>query len=206
MASATSVRIETCSGPQLRPLLPDLARLRTSVFREWPYLYDGEPGYEERYLATYIASPLAAVVVAFDAASPIGMSTCIPLAAETDNVRRPFLARGWDPARFFYFGESVLLPQWRGRGIGVEFFRRREAHARRVSAADYACFCAVQRPADHPVRPAGYVPLDEFWRRRGYRFYPELVCRMGWKEVGRPAETEHTLAFWMKSLSGAALP
>jgi GNAT superfamily N-acetyltransferase len=165
MAPSSPVRIEIVAGNALKAMLPDLARLRTAVFREWPYLYDGDDGSEERYLGTYTASHLAAVVVALDGASPVGMSTCIPLAAETENVRAPFLARGWDTARFFYFGESVLLPAFRGRGIGVEFFHRREEHARRVSAVDFSCFCAVQRPAEHPGRPAGYVPLDEFWRR-----------------------------------------
>ncbi len=206
MSQSSSLRIQTYTGDDLRPMVADLARLRTAVFRAWPYLYDGDPEDEQRYLAKYVASPLAAVVVAIGDERPVGMSTAIPLTAETENVRAPFLARGWDPARFFYFGESVLLPQWRGRGIGVDFFRQREAHALRVSSADYACFCAVQRPPDHLSRPADYVPLDEFWRRRGFRCYPDLACRIPWKEVGQPAETEHTLAFWIKSLRGAALP
>jgi hypothetical protein len=29
---------------------------------------------------------------------------------------------------------------------------------------------------------------------------------MEWKELGQAEETEHVLAFWMKSLSGAELP
>lgn len=206
MAQTGSLRIETLGGQDLHPLLADLARLRTAVFREWPYLYHGDADSEEEYLATYMTSPLAGVVVAFDGASAVGMSTCIPLAAEPGNVLAPFLARGWDPARFFYFGESVLLAQYRGQGIGVEFFRRREAHAREVSPADFACFCAVQRPANHPARPKHHVPLDEFWRRRGYRAYPDLTCRMRWREVGQTVESDHTLAFWIKSLTGAALP
>jgi GNAT superfamily N-acetyltransferase len=190
MTETGPLRIETYTGERLRPLLGDLARLRTVVFRDWPYLYDGDPRNEERHLATYMTTPLAGV----------------PLAAEPEPVRVPFLARGWDPARFFYFGESVLLPEWRGRGVGVEFFRQREAHARAVSDADFSCFCAVQRPADHPARPADYVPLDGFWARRGYRFYHDLCCRMSWKEVGQAGPGEHTLCFWMKALRGAALP
>jgi GNAT superfamily N-acetyltransferase len=200
------IRVETRTGAALAPLLPDLARLRIAVFREWPYLYEGDPAYEAKYLRAYVDSPRAAVVVAFRGERPVGASTCLPLIDETANVQAPFRARGWDPARFFYFGESVLLPQFRGHGIGVAFFRQREAHARAASDCDYSCFCGVQRPADHPARPAGVVPLDGFWRRRGYTHYPDLVCRMRWKETGAAEETEKTLSFWIKPLTGAALP
>ncbi|HTW28573.1 MAG TPA: GNAT family N-acetyltransferase [Acetobacteraceae bacterium] len=200
------VRIETVRGAALLPLLPALGRLRTDVFRDYPYLYDGDPAYETTYLRTYADSPGAAVIVAFAGDEPVGASTCIPLAHETDNVTAPFRARGWDPARFFYFGESVLRRAWRGRGIGVAFFAGREAHARAASTCDFACFCAVQRPADHPARPADHVPLDAFWRKRGYTPYPDLVCTMSWREVGAMAETTKPLAFWIGSLRGAPLP
>jgi GNAT superfamily N-acetyltransferase len=202
----TPLRIETLTGSALLPLLPDLARLRIAVFRNWPYLYDGNTGYEAHYLRAYVESPHAAIIVAFDGEAPVGASTCIPLADETENVRAPFRARGWDPARFFYLGESVLLPPYRGTGAGVAFFEAREAHAKRVSDCDFACFCAVQRPADHPLRPPDHVPLDRFWERRGYTSYPDLTCTMSWKDIDTERETEKFLAFWIKSLTGMHLP
>ena len=200
------IRIETITGAALEPLVPALGQLRIAVFRDWPYLYDGDVGYEARYVRTYIESPRAAVIVAFDGAAPVGASTCLPLAEETDNVQAPFRERGWDVRRFFYFGESVLLRAYRGRGIGVAFFDAREAHARRVSDCDYSCFCAVIRPPDHPLKPADAKPLDSFWRRRGYTPYPDLICRMAWKDLGEEHETEKRLTFWMKSLTGTPLP
>jgi hypothetical protein len=36
-----NIRIERCSGAALQPCIPELARLRFEVFREFPYLYDG---------------------------------------------------------------------------------------------------------------------------------------------------------------------
>jgi GNAT superfamily N-acetyltransferase len=63
--------------------------------------------------------------------------------------REPFAARGIDVTRLFYFGESVLLPEYRGHGIGHAFFDAREAAARRAGASA-ACFAAVVRAPDHP--------------------------------------------------------
>ncbi|AHJ63329.1 Acetyltransferase, GNAT family [Granulibacter bethesdensis] len=205
-SSSPSLRIETLSGEALVPVLPALAHLRLSVFRTWPYLYDGDQAYEQRYLQTYVRSPGAGVVLAWDGARAVGASTCLPMVEEEENVSEPFRKRGWDPARFFYFGESVLLPEYRGCGVGVAFFREREAHAKRVSNCDYATFCSVKRPENHPSRPADWVPLHEFWTRRGFTPFPSLTCRMSWKDVGEADETEKELTFWIKSLSGTPLP
>ena len=206
MELGDNVRVETCTGQAIVPLLPELQRLRVTVFRAWPYLYDGDPAQEAAHLRGFVDSAQAAIVVAFGDGAPVGASTCLPLADEAANVRAPFEDRGIDPARVFYFGESVLLPEWRGRGLGVAFFEEREAHARRVSECDYTAFCAVQRPADHPLRPPGAPVLDGFWRNRGYTSYPELACTMRWKDVGEAGPSDHVLRFWLKSLRGAPLP
>lgn len=205
-AGRAVLRIETCTGAALPPLVPALARLRAEVFRAWPYLYDGDAAYEAEYMRVYLDSPRAAIIVAWDGEVPVGAATCLPLADETASVQAPFRAHGIDPSRVFYFGESVLLPAYRGAGAGVAFFAQREAHARSYGTHDYAAFCGVRRDADDPRRPAGAVPLDAFWRRRGYTPYPNMTCTMHWREVGDAEETPHTLGFWMKSLSGAALP
>jgi GNAT superfamily N-acetyltransferase len=198
--------VATCSGPDLAAAIPEIAALRVQVFRAWPYLYDGDAAYEEAYLRPYLRSPRAAVVLARRGGRIVGASTCLPLADETDNIQAPILARGWDPADFFYFGESVLLPELRGRGVGVAFFEHRQAHARAVANCRFACFCAVLRPDNHPARPPGFVPLDEFWTRRGFVRRPDLTCEISWKDLGETAETAKRLVFWMKSLTGAPLP
>lgn len=61
-----ALSIVTVSGEELEKYLPDLARLRIQIFREYPYLYEGSEEYEQRYLQTYIASGAAMAVLAFD--------------------------------------------------------------------------------------------------------------------------------------------
>jgi GNAT superfamily N-acetyltransferase len=201
-----TIRVEFFARRAMRPHLPALARLRIAVFRDWPYLYDGELDEERIFLGSLANSPRGGMAVAFDGAEPVGCSTCLPLEDAEEVVQAPFLARGWDPARFFYFGESVLLRRYRGQGVGVAFFAAREDHARRVSEAHFACFCAVQRPEDHPLRPADAVKLDGFWQRRGYTPYPDLACEMSWKQVDGPEKVTNRLNFWLKKLRDAPLP
>ncbi len=198
--------LRTCTGVEVAAIIPALAALRCQVFRSWPYLYDGDETHEQRYLRIYADSPLAAVIVASDGDEVVGAATCLSMTDETDDVKAPFLAQAIDPARVFYFGESVLRHHHRGQGVGVAFFAAREAHARAVSTCDFSAFASVIRPPGHPAQPVGYTGLDAFWSKRGYTRREDLVCRMAWKELGHTDETEKPLVFWMKFLTGAKLP
>jgi GNAT superfamily N-acetyltransferase len=191
-----TVRVERFSD--LTPWLDGLAHLRIAVFRDWPYLYEGSLDYERGYLRTYADSPGSVIVGAFDGDRLVGASTGLPLAAEPDYVTAPFRAAGEPVERAFYFGESVLRREYRGAGVGVRFFEEREAHARALGF-QWAYFCGVVRPPDHPARPADFVPLDAFWRKRGYELTP-LVSGFSWRDVGEAQESLKPMAYWRKRL------
>jgi GNAT superfamily N-acetyltransferase len=186
-------------GTEIAPAIAALADLRISVFRDWPYLYDGSLEYEAQYLRTYQQCPQSLIVLVKDAGRVVGASSALPLSAETAEFQQPFLEH-FDLTKMFYLAESVLLPEYRGRGLGVELFKRREAHAQRLGGFTHATFCAVERPNDHPLRPANDVPLDAFWQKRGYARHPELQTEYTWQDVGETLETPKTMTFWLKSL------
>lgn len=192
-------RLETVTGADaIAPLLPALSRLRIAVFRDWPYLYDGDAAQEAAYLGHFMAGPQAAIILARDPGGAlVGCATCIPAMQSDASVQAALARGGLDPARTCYLGESVLLPEHRGQGIGVGFFLAREAHARSLGLAA-AAFAAVVRNPNDPRRPPDYAPLDAFWRRRGYAPRPELSLVMPWREVGDDRETPHSLGFWVK--------
>ena len=175
--------------------------MRIQVFREFPYLYDGSAAYEEGYLKTYVDAPSSVMVLVQDGERVVGASSGLPLAAEPPNVIEPFLAHGYDPLRIFYYGESVLLPEYRGRGLGKRFFEEREAHVRALGRFDLACFCAVERPADHPRRPAGYLPLDKLWNRQGFVRHPKLHTTFSWRDLDEDTESSKPMVFWLKKLN-----
>lgn len=205
MTPPSELHLEPLAGPALAARLGDLARLRITVFRDYPYLYDGSLSYEETYLARYAAAPGAVIIGAFDGTTLVGASTALPLAEETASIRDPIDRAGFPIAEVFYFGESVLLPAYRGRGVGVGFFHARESWALSFRGIRHTCFCAVIRPPDHPARPADYKPLDGFWHRRGYRPLPGVTCTMAWKECGQAGETTNRLQFWWRTPAPAVL-
>ena len=200
MTSSTLLSMTSVSGEDIRQYIDDIARLRIEVFREFPYLYDGDLAYEKQYLESYVRSPRAVVVVAKADDQVVGVSTALPLADETGAFKQPFLDRGWDVARIFYCAESVIRKAFRGGGSGGRFFAAREAHAKAVGDYDVCCFAAVDRPADHPLRPRDYRPLDGFWKRQGYAKHTELQMRLAWKDIDEAQQSEKSLTFWLKSL------
>lgn len=202
MSGTLTIKRITGRDGTLESHLKDLAQLRIEVFRAFPYLYDGSIDYEMSYLETYTACPESIVVLVMDGERVVGATTGLPLDAETPEFQRPFLDAGYDATRIFYCAESVLLPEYRGKGVYPKFFEEREGHARSLDRFDTCAFCCVERPENHPLRPSGYVPLDRIWSKFGYEKHPELRTSYSWKDIDETQESEKPMVFWLKSLRG----
>jgi GNAT superfamily N-acetyltransferase len=184
---------------ELHERLDEMAALRMEVFAAYPYLYAGDVAYERRYLRPYLESTQAVVVAAIADGALVGMSTAIPMEAHANEFAMAFVDRPEALDDILYCAESVLLPGWRGRGVGHRFFDVREDHGRALGRR-YSAFCSVVRPPDHPARPADYRPLDGFWRQRGYQPLPGVSAVFRWRDLGEQAESGKRLQFWMKVL------
>ena len=195
-----TLRYVVKKGAAILSAVDDFAGVRMRVFHEFPYLYEGTLEHEREYLQTYCKAANAFLFAVYDGEKMIGATTCIPLKDEVEEVWQPFLDAGMDIDKIFYFGESVLLPEYRGMGLGHRFFDEREAHVRSFGTYRYMAFCAVNREANHPLKPDDYRPNDAFWIKRGYSKNPDLVCSMSWLDIGETAKTKKSLTFWMKAL------
>ena len=193
------IEVRALTGPALEAALDGVAALRIAVFRDWPYLYDGSLDYERAYLQTYRDNPGALLVGAFHNDRLVGASTSTLMEDHAEAFSAPFRALNIPLTDILYGAESVLLPEYRGIGLGHRFIDLREAHARAMGRA-YVAFCSVQRPADHPAKPANARSNDAFWRGRGYETLPGVIAEFSWKDLGDEAETLKPLQFWMRKL------
>jgi GNAT superfamily N-acetyltransferase len=193
------IDVRVLRGTELEAELDGVARLRITVFRDWPYLYDGSQGYEREYLATYRDNPGALLVGAFHQGQLVGASTSTPMEDHAPEFVAPFRDLGIAADKILYGAESVLLRPYRGIGLGHRFIDLREDHARNLGRSHVA-FCSVIRPEEHPARPAVYRGNDAFWRGRGYEPLSGVVARFSWKDLGDTVETEKPLQFWMRKL------
>ena len=185
-------------GAEISAIVPDLARLRITVFRDWPYLYEGDLAYETGYLARY-AQGGAIVVGAYDGAQIVGAATGMPLLQHDDDFSGALAACDIAAEGVFYCAESVLMQDHRGQGAGHMFFDAREAEAR-AQGKTYSAFCAVVRPADHPMAPKDYRLLNEFWKKRGYQKLDGVFAEFSLLDIGDSEKTQKRLQFWIKQL------
>lgn len=193
------ISITSHTGKNLEAFFEPVARLRLEVFKEFPYLYDGSLEEETAYLSTFFKAENSVLVLAKDKDEIIGASTALPMIHETANVQEPFLKDNWPMEEIFYFGESVLKANYRGNGIGVEFFNQREAFARSLAKIKFLTFCAVKRPHNHSAKPKSYQDLSAFWKKRGFQ-PTDMYCEMVWKDLNEISESPKPLKFWIKKI------
>lgn len=191
---------KTFKGKEIETVILDLAQLRIIVFKDYPYLYEGSIVYEQEYLQTYINAERSFLFTVWDDDKMVGATTCIPLSDETADVQEPFIKAGINIETVFYFGESILLSQYRGLGIGNLFFEERENHARSFGTFEKTCFCSVVRPENHPLKPANYQPHDIFWTKRGYKKDENLQSQFDWLDINEKESTIKPMIYWVKNI------
>lgn len=196
----SDIKIRAFTGSSFKEFIPCIARLRLEIFREYPDLYESSLEEEKRHLREYAEHPESIAVLVFDGTTVVGASTGIPLICERKELHKVFQERNIDLASYFYFDTSLLLKQYRGRGIGHHFFDLRESHAGSFRKYKHACFFATNRPETHPKRPTEYLSLHNFWRKRGYVHHPDMLYHVWWQDVGEEDVTEKPLSCWMKEL------
>ena len=163
-------------------------------------MYEGSTEYEKEYLKTYSLSTDSMIFTVFDGDKMVGATTCIPLMDESEEVIEPFIKSGYKVEEIFYFGESILLKPYRGMGLGHRFFDEREKHAASFGQYKFTCFCAVQRPDDHILKPDNDRPNDKFWLHRDYLPMKDLISEFEWQDIGEKNPTKKPMMYWMKEL------
>ncbi len=195
------LKIIRLRGSAALDYVDDIGRLRIEVFREFPYLYDGDRAYEEKYLASYFACPDSVVVLALDDAKVVGASTGLPLQKAEAEWQKAFSQSPYPIDQVFYFGESVLQKEYRGKGLGHSFFDQREDFAASLPGIRYTSFCSVVRDKNHPRRPKDYRSNDLFWDKRGYQKIPALQTDFHWKDLDEDQESPKPMEFWIRALT-----
>lgn len=196
----SDIELKSLRGDLARTFINELAELRIKVFYDYPYLYEGSVDYEKKYLETYFNCQTSVVIVACHEGKIIGASTALPLIYAEESLVTPWTDQGFNPREIFYYGESVLLYEYRGLGLGKAFFESREAAAKKVPEIKWGSFCAVVRPENHPLRPKNYRSLDTFWTQQGYEMNKNIQGHLTWPDRGEDKATIKEMQFWMKRL------
>lgn len=186
-------------GKEISALVEDLAELRIHIFKEFPYLYEGNKAFEYEYLNKYVESDCSFLFTIWNNEKLVGATTCIALYDEFEDVKEPFIKAGIEINSIIYFGESILLKEYRNKGLGKLFMEKRVEFASSYPWCKAVYFCSVERAENHPLKPKDYKNLHEFWSTQGFN-PTELSTIFEWKDLGETNETEKKMNFWMKPI------
>jgi GNAT superfamily N-acetyltransferase len=192
--------IQTLEGHQILPHLDAFGKLRTTIFREYPYLYDSNPEVEKSYLKNYAQCKDSLFIIATHQNKLIGCLSSIPFSNMAHESWAKILQSHFPIAPIFYLGDMLVLKEHRNRGLGTKMYNRFEEEIRKKQKFTQIAFIEVIRPNNDPKRPNDYHSLDAFWKKKGFIKHPELSSYISYKEIGKSTETDHAFLFQIKHL------
>lgn len=207
MKNSNNLTVEILTGKQIIPVIPEVAKLRIKMFREFPYLYEGGikyKEYEEKYLTSFIETSHALLVTLKDGNTIGGVATALPFISAGEHfveVLQKFREQGLNPKDYFYIGDVIVLPEYQGQRFSVISVEKIENLARQWGYK-HACLMTVMRDKNDPRRPKNYKDTDGIWAHLGYEkidiimnsVYPTIQANGNVKEVPNP------MRFWVKKL------
>lgn len=185
------------TGKDIKPYIKELAKLRMDIFREHPYLYDGNIQYEEEYLQNYSKHPSSLCVLLMDNNKIVGASTGMWLKHADEDFQTCFHQNNIPIDQIFYFGESIIYKPFRGKGAGRAFFNIREKHALSLGV-NITSFFGIER---HPIQSCenkNCDTLQKFWKKLGYLPDSKLKINYQWKDIDQSEESCKPMRFWSK--------
>jgi GNAT superfamily N-acetyltransferase len=191
--------LEILRGSEINNHIDELGQFRFVIFREFPYLYEGDKEYERKYLSRYAQSPESIIITTKDTQGLVGVCTGIPLKDESDEFTEPL--QTINEEEIFYIGEVMVRADFRGKGLGTKLLSKMLDLIDK-SKFKTACFYTVVREMNHPLKPPGYKSLEPLWERFGFIKDPANLVRFRWKDIGDTTDTYKQMNVWFKKLEG----
>ena len=198
------VTVKLLKGKEARQYFNDLASFRLEYFREYPYLYEGSLEYEKKYLESYFNNENSILLVALDNNKIIALSTAIPLLSEyniLEGVKETFSNMCLKLEDFYYFGEIIVLPEYRKKGIASLLYNKQEEYAKTLGYRG-VCLLVVLREQDHVLKPIDYEDSDQIWIHLGYR-KTSAYSYFEWPTIqpcGGSQNMSNKMVWWTKML------
>lgn len=197
--SKDGVSLQAFTGEEAKKYLKQIANIRITMFKEFPYLYEGVLEDEEEYLNIYFSSINSIVLLVLDGDKVVGFSNSIPLNEEIEEMKTPFIKNDIDINKYLYIGELMIKEKYRTRGLSNIIAKYHEEHAREKNYTNMI-FMTVIRPDNHPLKPDNYRSLEPLWKSLGYKALEGIKINFSWKQVDSKTPQENQLRIWSKEL------
>ena len=199
LTAKDGIRIETYRASEIQPHIKDIVNICNHIYREYPYLYNGEHAGYQSYLESYSQRDHSIICCAYDGSKVIGFAAGIPMVETKDLYKETLLENGYRLENLFYLGEFGLEPQYRWQGIEEALYDKIESHARR-KGFETICLWELDDSAHTQYRPQEYIPKDELLNKLGFVSKPYLNFQIFWTNIDELQESAHLAVYWTKTL------
>lgn len=203
-SKSDSFTIKVLVNSELQKILPFIVEQRIALFREYPYLYEGNAKEENTYITWFSKLPHSAVAVAYLGKNPVGFITGTGFTGFSEHFEGSidlFKRADLNPSAYYYIAEIVILPSYRGNHLSKRLFDALEAYAYKCG---YTASCFVTESHDvHPLKPKNYRSLKPLWTGLGYA-KSSLFIHFSWLTIqpnNSAVQQEHKLDYWIKDLN-----
>ncbi len=197
--SKTRISYKCLRGESSQKFAPQIAKLRTELYQNFPYLYKGNEKQEEKYLEKFLEATNAFIVLALHQDSVVGIATALPLVDAYEECQQAFLSKGYAIDKLYYLADFLVQTEFQSKGIGKEFFRLCENEANQSSFTSNVFMC-VQRDKNDSRQPKDYIEHSKIFKACGYDNIEGVSCEFSWPQWPSGEETTNTMTFWQKEM------
>lgn len=196
--------IKIFTGESLENLRSFVVNLRITIFKEYPYLYEGNVKEENAYFDWFSKLPNTAIAVAYLDAKPIGFTSGTSFVDFDEHFQGSvdiFTKAKLEAKNYYYFPEILILPEHDNDLINYRLFEALENHAKKLNYKS-GCFVTEEHES-HPLKPQDYKPLDYLWHLLDYT-KSALIINFSWSTIQADKSSKdkkHALIYWLKKLN-----
>jgi ribosomal protein S18 acetylase RimI-like enzyme len=194
------LKIIAFRGEEVLPCLDEVAALRIEIFREWPYLYEGDIKTEKNYLKVYVDTKDSVLVLAKDHEKIVGVVMGLPVADSMKQIQKEYQRQNVSMDGIFYLADAIIFAPYRGQGIGTRMLQTFENSVLEMQKYGQISCCEIVRDQNHPLKPKEYQSLDAFWDHLGFLVSPGWQTSFDYLDIGNTEETPHPMRFRRKTI------
>ncbi len=187
---------------EILPWIDTIATFRLTEFREFPYLYVGNLESEKKYLRSYSEIKGSALALAFSDEEVVAIATGTPLLSDVEAVpgaAEIFLQHGFVSKDFYYFGEFIVKPHFRHKGITKKLLSELTNYVKSLGYNNI-CIMTVDREINHPLKPVDYQDSANIWEKLGF-IKTMMKIHIKWPTISLDNKVEmqdNSLSFWIR--------
>lgn len=197
LIARNDVRIEIFRGCEIAPYTQQIVELCNAIYREPPYLYNGEDEEYTAYIESYSQSNDAIICLAFDNEKAVGLAIATPMLKTRDLYKKTLLEHGYELDSLFYLGEFGLNSNYHNCGIEEAIYYKIENLVRKADAYSMICLWEIE---DLYQKNFEDTPGHDFWNKLGFLRHREVNFEISWTNIGDSKESTHLAVYSIKIL------